>query len=146
MGTTNPTSHCTDRALPIVSHRVCGFASTNRAFPNFEGKVNCTYTIKISRSCLEHKSDRNFVSSPVQTLEKVPELAPFVSDGDVGEEFVAFYSQMKYPTEQAAPTEQLTNAKSDRNVNSLPLSGFVEQWMEKSDSKTLRAQHELQGD
>lgn len=33
-----------------------GFASTNRAFPNFEGKVNCTYTIKISRTHLEPQS------------------------------------------------------------------------------------------
>ncbi|ESZ92103.1 hypothetical protein SBOR_7518 [Sclerotinia borealis F-4128] len=32
------------------------FASTNRAFPNFEGMVNCTYTIKISRVHLEPKS------------------------------------------------------------------------------------------
>ncbi|KAI9642805.1 hypothetical protein NHQ30_008538 [Ciborinia camelliae] len=33
-----------------------GFASTNRAFPNFEGKVNCTYTIKVSRTHLKPKS------------------------------------------------------------------------------------------
>lgn len=32
------------------------FASTNRAFPNFEGKVNCTYTIKISRAHLRPES------------------------------------------------------------------------------------------
>lgn len=33
-----------------------GFASTNRAFPNFEGKINCTYTIKVSRAHLKPSS------------------------------------------------------------------------------------------
>ncbi|ESZ98963.1 hypothetical protein SBOR_0621 [Sclerotinia borealis F-4128] len=62
---------------------------------------------------------------PVQTLEKVPELAPLVSEGDVSEEFAAFYSQMEYSSEKTAPAEQLTSAIEPTVNNSNGESGLI---------------------
>ncbi|PQE17161.1 Histone deacetylation Rxt3 protein [Rutstroemia sp. NJR-2017a WRK4] len=43
-------------ADPVPHPSQCGFASTNKAIPNFEGRVNCTYTIKVPRIHLTPKS------------------------------------------------------------------------------------------
>jgi hypothetical protein len=43
-------------ADPVPHPSQCGFASTNKAIPNFEGKINCTYTIKVPRIHLTPKS------------------------------------------------------------------------------------------
>ncbi|KAF7888581.1 uncharacterized protein EAF02_003122 [Botrytis sinoallii] len=79
---------------------------------------------------------------PTVIVEKAPEIAPFVNDRDVGEEFASFYSEITYLTEQVnqvGSVEHPTNNSAGRSK--LVSSQVVETSVEAADSTAQMADY-----
>ncbi|TGO12655.1 hypothetical protein BTUL_0084g00130 [Botrytis tulipae] len=79
---------------------------------------------------------------PTVIVEKAPEIAPFVNDRDVGEEFASFYSEITYFTErvnQVGSVEHATNNSAGRSK--LVSSQVVETSVEAADSTAQMADY-----
>lgn len=79
---------------------------------------------------------------PTVIVEKAPEIAPFVNDRDVGDEFASFYSEITYFNErvnQVGSFEHATNNSAGRSK--LVSSHVVETSVEAADSTAQMADY-----
>ncbi|KAF7934435.1 hypothetical protein EAE99_002887 [Botrytis elliptica] len=96
--------------------------------------------VSASVSAPEHAIAQHDI--PTVIVEKAPEIAPFVNDRDVGEEFASFYSEITYLTEQVnqvGSVEHPTNNSAGRSK--LVSSQVVETSVEAADSTAQMADY-----